>query len=222
MAEKKQPKHSVMSDTDSFEDSEKLHKSWIDGFMEQPSSDWFCRLPPAFANDGFNTFGLRIDQRHAKSAFAQLFVGIKESSDSSYDSDSEDEIDKCTERLFGLIHSRYIFTPEGLSEIYKKYQMAVFGTCPRYRCADERMLPVGLSDQPGTDTVKLYCPKCRQLYEADDIHRNLDGAYFTRSFAHYFLLELRQGKLQGPGERQSTDVVTPMTSEPQSTAKTFH
>jgi casein kinase II subunit beta len=105
MTGKKQPKHSVMSDTDSSEDSEKLHKSGIDGFVEQPSSDCFCQVRPAFASDGFDTFGLRIDLSHAKSAFAQLFVGIKESSDTLYDSDSEDKIDKCTERLFGLIHS---------------------------------------------------------------------------------------------------------------------
>jgi casein kinase II subunit beta len=181
-----------MTDSDSSDDSGPVRKPWLDSFFEQPSSDWFCRVPPAFALDGFNTFGLRIDQQHAKSAFALLIGTERRYHDSdSYDSDSEDAIEKCVEVAFGLIHARYIFTPEGLSDMNKKYQQGTFGTCPRLFCGDQHLLPLGFSDRPNVDTVKVYCPKCRQIYEADEQHRNLDGAYFTKSFPHYFLMELK-------------------------------
>jgi casein kinase II subunit beta len=221
-SEKKQSKHSVITDSDSSGDGHKLPKSWLDIFMEQPGSDWFCRVPPSFAGDGFNTFGLRVDSTHAKSAFAQL-IGTavpKAASSDSYDSDSEDEIDKCTEHIFGLIHSRYIFTPEGLVDMYQKYQKGVFGNCPRFGCNDERLLPVGLYDAPSKDTVKLYCRNCRQLYEPDEAHAHLDGAYFTKSFAHYFLLELRQSRRMGPSE-QTTDMFATITSEPPQNSRSF-
>jgi len=186
-------RHSVMTDSDSSDDASRVRKSWIDSFLEQPASDWFCRVPAAFALDGFNTFGLRIDQQHAKSAFSLLTSAVHVSEDSdSYDSDSEEAIEKCTEVMFGLVHARYIYTPEGLADMNKKYQQGVFGTCPRYYCSDQHLLPAGLTDRPNVDTVKLYCPKCRQMYEADEQHRNLDGAFFTRSFPHYFLMELKE------------------------------
>ena len=184
--------HSIMTDTDSSDDSVKHHKSWIASFLEQPSSDWFCDVPVSFANDSFNTYGLRIDQNYAKSAFMQL---LGSETESSFDSDSEDEIEKTTENIFGLVHARYIFTPEGLQKMYMKYVNGVFGTCPRYKCSGHHLLPVGISDLPGVDTVKLYCSNCKQIYEADPQHRHLDGAYFTKSFPHYLFMELKSKKL---------------------------
>jgi casein kinase II subunit beta len=221
-ADKKQLKHLAITDSDSSGDDQKPSRSWLDIFMEQPYSDWFCRVPVAFTSDSFNIFGLPIDQTHAKSAFAQLVAPSPPSaaSSDSYDSDSQDEIDKCTEAIFGLVHSRYIFTQEGLTDMYQKYQNSVFGTCPRFLCNDERLLPVGLHARPGQSTVKLYCRNCRQLYEPDPVHAQLDGAYFTKSFAHYFLLELRQSRRSGPADT-TTDMFATITSEPVSVLKPF-
>jgi casein kinase II subunit beta len=213
-----------MTDTDSSDDSGKLRTSWLDSFLDQPSSDWFCRVPISFARDGFNTYGLRIDQSHAKRAFSQLLgasTSQDESSD-SFDSDSEDEIEKCTELIFGLVHARYIFTTEGITEMYRKWQAGTFGTCPRCSCQNEHLLPVGMTDRPGVDTVKLYCAKCRQIYEADEHHAALDGAYFSKSFPHYFLMEVKQMNSRSPLERQvSVDMNANLTSESQSMGRTF-
>jgi casein kinase II subunit beta len=214
-------KHSVMTDTDSSEDIHKLRRSWLDSFLEQPSSDWFCRVPIAFASDGFNTYGLRIEQAHVKSAFHQLLGSTGDDSD-SFDSDSEDEVEKCTESIFGLIHARYIFTVEGLAEMHEKWRAGAFGECQRCLCQNEHLLPVGMTDRPGVDTVKLYCPKCRQLYEADEQHAMLDGAYFSKSFPHYFLLEVKRMGSPNPLDRQpSVDMYGNLTSESQSMGKIF-
>ncbi|KAH0789914.1 Casein kinase II regulatory subunit family protein [Histomonas meleagridis] len=188
----KKSKHSVMTDTDSS-DASGERGSWIDSYLEQSFGDWFCNIPLSFAGDGFNTFGIAIDQARAKSAFHHLLGSDSDSSD-SFDSDSEEEIERCTEKIFGLIHSRYIFTADGLNEMKKKYQDGVFGYCPRFYCNKQNLLPLGLTDHPGVATVKLYCPNCKQIYEADDVHSKIDGAFFTKSFAHYFLLEMNQMK----------------------------
>ncbi|OHT02307.1 Casein kinase II regulatory subunit family protein [Tritrichomonas foetus] len=201
---KRRSSHSLMTDTESSDDSEKLHKSWIASFLEQPSSDWFAEVPESFASDGFNTYGLSVDQSYAKSAFIQLLGSGQDSSDDSFDSDSEDEIEKTTEKIFGLIHSRYIFTPDGVHQMYLKYKCGIFGNCPRYKCGQQHLLPVGLSDHPGKETVKLYCPSCKQLYEADEMHQDLDGAFFSKSFPHYLLNEMKLKKLNANADPMLT------------------
>ena len=146
------------------------------------------------------------------SSFKQLLGNLDDSSD-SFDSDSEDEIEKVTEQLYGLIHARYIFTQEGINEMTKKFTEGVFGICPRYSCQGTHLVPIAMSDKPNVDTVKTYCYRCKQIYETDPAHATLDGAYFTKSFAHYFLLELREAEKQGRNQNDPSM----FTSESQST-----
>jgi casein kinase II subunit beta len=49
------------------------------------------------------------------------------------------------------------------------------------------MLPVGQSDLPRQSTVKLYCPRCQDLYFPKfSKHAKIDGAYFGTTFPHMF------------------------------------
>lgn len=60
------------------------------------------------------------------------------------------------------------------------------------------MLPVGLKDEIGTDTVKVFCPKCQCVYHPPVVrHRShhgsagnggVDGASFGTTFPHLFLM----------------------------------
>jgi len=44
---------------------------------------------------------------------------------------------------------------------------------------------VGLSDVPHSKTVKLYCPKCEDIYSPKSSrHAAIDGAYYGTSFPH--------------------------------------
>ena len=71
-----------------------------------------------------------------------------------------------------------------------KYKKADFGKCPRVLCESQPLLPTGLSDLPGLKSVKLYCPKCEDLYNPKSSrHAAIDGAYFGSSF-HNILFQV--------------------------------
>ena len=60
-------------------------------------------------------------------------------------------------------------------------------------------MPVGLKDEMGTDTVKIFCPKCQCVYHPPPIRSHssshhgagaagVDGAAFGTTFPHLFLM----------------------------------
>ncbi|KAL2109179.1 hypothetical protein VUR80DRAFT_2833 [Thermomyces stellatus] len=98
-------------------------------------------------------------------------------------------IESSAELLYGLIHQRYICSRAGIQQMSEKYELCHFGSCPRTMCDMARTLPIGLSDIPGEDTVKLFCPSCLDVYVPPNSRfQTVDGAYFGRTFGALFLL----------------------------------
>jgi casein kinase II subunit beta len=98
-------------------------------------------------------------------------------------------IESSAEMLYGLIHQRFICSRAGIQQMSEKYEMGHFGVCPRTNCNLARALPVGLSDIPGEDTVKLFCPSCLDVYVPPNSRfQTVDGAFFGRTFGALFLL----------------------------------
>lgn len=98
-------------------------------------------------------------------------------------------IESSAEMLYGLIHQRFICSRVGIQQMCEKYEAGHFGVCPRYYCNGVRSLPVGLSDVPGEDTVKLFCPACMDVYVPPNSRfQTVDGAFFGRTFGALFLL----------------------------------
>ena len=110
--------------------------------------------------------------------------------------------------LYGLIHARFILTQKGLQMMKDKFtknvfgtcprilglQMMkdkftknVFGTCPRILCNRQPVLPIGMSEELSIARVKVYCPKCKDVYIPRMRFVDIDGAYFGCSFPHIFL-----------------------------------
>lgn len=84
----------------------------------------------------------------------------------------------------------------------KQYAIKEFGTCPLVQCAGQPVLPVGIKDEVGAHTVKIFCPKCQCVYHPPPVrsrsnhHGNIgsggstgvDGASIGTTFPHLFLM----------------------------------
>ena len=185
----------------------------------------FCEVEKSYIEDGFNLYGLRATVSNFSDCLDLILdrIGPDDSDDSHLTQNA------CT--LYGLIHARYIITAHGLDAMYNKvneltqwallcgfveksfsrplkikYAAKEFGTCPLVQCAGQPVLPVGLKDEIGVDTVKIFCPKCQCVYHPPPVrsrgnhhhhhHGNsgptgntgVDGASFGTTFPHLFLM----------------------------------
>jgi casein kinase II subunit beta len=99
--------------------------------------------------------------------------------------EQQEIVEAAAERLYGLIHARFVITTRGIQNMVEKYKGVEFGRCPRVFCQGQPVLPVGQSDVPQTHTVKLFCPRCLDIYYPKNArHQQLDGAYWGTTFPH--------------------------------------
>jgi casein kinase II subunit beta len=105
-------------------------------------------------------------------------------------SEEQHEVVECAaEQLYGLIHARFILTVRGLAAMLEKYKSVEFGRCPRVLCNGQPCLAAGPSDLHAVSTVKIFCPKCEDLYfPRSKYQMHIDGAFFGTTFPHLFLM----------------------------------
>lgn len=79
----------------------------------------------------------------------------------------------------------------GLAVLYGKFLKGGYGHCPRALCDNQSVLPTGMDDQLRRSRVKVFCPKCEEVYIPANLGQTrsvaLDGAYFGTSLANAFL-----------------------------------
>jgi len=63
-----------------------------------------------------------------------------------------------------------------------KYKNYDFGRCPRVYCSGQPCIPVGQSDIPRSSTVKIYCPRCEDIY--------YPRSKYQGSILIYYIIEL--------------------------------
>mmetsp|Transcript_4834 Transcript_4834/g.13727 ORF Transcript_4834/g.13727 Transcript_4834/m.13727 type:complete len:388 (+) Transcript_4834:1499-2662(+) len=170
---------------------------WIQWFCGLKGHEMFCEVERSYIEDGFNLYGLRACVSNFSDCLDLILdrIGPDDSDDSHLTQSA------CT--LYGLIHARYIITAHGLDAMYNKYANKEFGTCPLIQCNGQPVLPVGLKDEMGVDTVKIFCPKCQCVYHPPPIRSrsshhgpggsaggsgSVDGAAFGTTFPHLFLM----------------------------------
>ena len=84
--------------------------------------------------------------------------------------------------LYGLIHSRFILSPKGLAMMREKYLTGTFGVCPRVKCKRQYAMPIGSSHNLNESRVKIFCPRCQDVYVPKHGAIDIDGAYFGPGF----------------------------------------
>ncbi|KAK2788950.1 casein kinase 2 regulatory subunit [Onygenales sp. PD_12] len=127
-------------------------------------------------------------------------------------------IESSAELLYGLIHQRYITSRPGIQQMLEKYDLQHFGVCPRVYCNGCRVLPVGRTDTPGIDTVKLFCPSCHDLYTPPNSrYQSVDGAFFGTTFGCLFFMTFPELDV---GPRNADNPISPTPNSSTTTSMT--
>mmetsp|Transcript_31627 Transcript_31627/g.52829 ORF Transcript_31627/g.52829 Transcript_31627/m.52829 type:complete len:814 (+) Transcript_31627:183-2624(+) len=172
-----------MSYLESSGTSSLMDETWVSWFCSLNGNHVFCEVDKQFMEDSFNIFGLK---QYINKDFNKVLFTILDQLDPE-EAESED-LSRSAALLYGLIHARFIITANGLNAMQKKYLSGDFGECPRTLCNGQAVLPIGVSDEPKLGTYKLFCPKCRDLFNCSTSQRHIDGAYFGTTFPHIFLM----------------------------------
>jgi len=164
-------------------DSSEGEELWVEWFCNLEGNEMLCEVDRSFIEDGFNLYGL--------SQYVPNFQNVLDIIlDNSVDDNLDPIIAQAAYLLYGLIHARFIITARGLEVMYKKYRTGDFGRCPRMLCKEQFVVPVGMNDSPSKETVKVFCPKCGQVYGVPTSpgEQGLDGAFIGTTFPHLFFL----------------------------------
>ncbi|KAJ9107151.1 hypothetical protein QFC19_002811 [Naganishia cerealis] len=162
--------------------------SWITWFLSTKGNEYFVEIDDDYLMDRFNLTGLNGELVKDYSKALDMILDNLEGEE-SMDDEERESLDTSARFLYGLIHARFIVTSRGLAKMLEKYRRSDFGRCPRVYCYAQSLLPVGLSDTPYTKAVKLYCPRCEDVYSPkSNRHGSIDGAYFGTTFPHMLFM----------------------------------
>mmetsp|Transcript_53595 Transcript_53595/g.107404 ORF Transcript_53595/g.107404 Transcript_53595/m.107404 type:complete len:262 (-) Transcript_53595:1825-2610(-) len=156
---------------------------WIENFCNRKENNFFCFIEKDFIEDEFNLIGLNFQ-------FSDLDMSLGVILNNSY-SKKKNKVaikNETLELLYGLLHSRYIFTTLGIHKIFKKFSDGLFGICSGFYCVNSRLLPFGSSDTPNRSILKFFCPKCKNLFRNSfQNDKKVDSSFFGSSFLFFFL-----------------------------------
>ncbi|CAD8094202.1 unnamed protein product [Paramecium primaurelia] len=174
---------------------------WIQWFCNMEDHQFLCEVDSDFIRDNFNLYGLK-----SKFNFYNEALDLILSSETPDDEDLEDErflevYQEATD-LYGLIHARFIITAKGLALMKDKFLSGKFGACPRVLCDRSNVLPVGMSEELRTSRVKVFCPRCEEVYIPKKKCPDVDGAYFGCSFPSIFIMNFVQEIQIAPNNQQ--------------------
>ncbi|KAL4476836.1 hypothetical protein ABPG72_010673 [Tetrahymena utriculariae] len=160
---------------------------WISWFCALEDHQFLCEVDDDYIRDNFNLYGIKQKFNHYNDTIEMIL-----SSESPDDDDLEDErfleIYQEATDVYGLIHARFITSPKGLALMREKFLLGRFGVCPRVLCERQNVLPVGMSEELRTSRVKVYCPRCEDVYIPKKKCPDIDGCYFGVSFPQILLM----------------------------------
>ena len=162
-----------------------MSKDWVISHCRKPGNEALCIVNREYIEDSFNLEGIESyidDYEYAM----DIILGNK--IPTRLLKYKRENFMKSAELLYGLIHARYIVTELGLNKMREKFTMGKFEKCPRIYCNGQITLPAGQDDLPNKSKCKIYCPRCKELYDPRGKIKLLDSAYIGSTFAHLLLL----------------------------------
>lgn len=169
-------------------------QNWKKEFLKRNENKWLCDIPNDYIQDRFNTYGIQEEVKDIIKIESSVYFNVIQGNlTSSLPKACEREIIKNLPIVYGLIHARFILSPDGLKAVKNKFKKNVYGSCPRLKCRNVPLLPYGISSKLNKCFVKAFCPCCRELYEPRPAN-NLDGAFFGPNMAHIFIDEMKRNK----------------------------
>ncbi len=174
------------------------------GFIESfcASNPLFVAVDDDFIEDTFNLTGIRKllgdDIDRYQDALTHILEGGSLSS----------SLAAVAVKVYGLVHARFIATARGAQLLLEKAEAGAYGECPRHLCHGARMLPLGLSDTLDGQPLKMFCPRCQELYNcAAQIalgtqHFPLEGSFFGTSATPMLVLSNPQLLTRPPADEQ--------------------
>lgn len=173
-------------------DGDEEYVSWITWYCSLKGNEFFCMVDREFIADEFNLTGLSTMVTFYHYAL-DLILDMETLQSNNLSEEQKRLVESSAETLYGLIHARFITTSRGLKLMEEKYMQGEFGGCPRVFCAGQAVLPVGQSDIVRESSVKLFCPRCQDIYYPRSLrHKTLDGAFWGTTFPHLLLLQMRE------------------------------
>lgn len=187
-------------ETDEDEDEE---IPWIMWFCSLKGNEFFCEVDEEFIQDEFNLTGLSSMVPFYDNAI-DMILDLESPGEEDLTEEQQHMVESAAETLYGLIHARFITTHRGLKLMEDKYRQYHFGRCPRVFCGGQAVLPVGQSDVVRESSVKVFCPKCEDVYyPRSSRHKALDGAFWGTTFPHLLLLQMQENHPAIPRSRQT-------------------
>ena len=146
---------------------------------------FLCEIDKDFITDKFNLTGIPQEFVYFEKVY-KILLSDKPLAHTT-DVNEYDFYDLLT--LYGLIHARYIISPSGLHRMRKKFLNRDFGSCPRYFCRKQHLVPVGLSSTFNDNFPRVFCPNCEDVYDLEDkFYNRMDGSFYGPTFPMFFFL----------------------------------
>lgn len=164
-----------MADSDS--EGEEYSECWIQNFLENQENMFLERLPDTFLLDKFNFYNLKDSIEEFKECYQAIL-----DQGPSYNIHEET-------KLYFYLHQRYImYNKQGMGSMLDRIKTKTFGSCQRWGCKENPMIPVGLHSEYGRSKTKVFCYACNCLYEPRGQLRKVDGCAWGSAFAPYIML----------------------------------
>ncbi len=94
------------------------------------------KIDPEYIADEFNLIELKktFPEKGRYSECLKLLKSKKAPSQLELNDEAYMQLNQDTSDLYGLIHSRYVYSRHGMAKVYQKLLEGVYGHCPRILC----------------------------------------------------------------------------------------